>query len=73
MRGGCSTGVSRRGVVDSGCHFADRAQAEQGRGRAAHCSFAWMVPFCMTMLLELGERFRNEASPTRISGIGTLL
>jgi hypothetical protein len=35
MRRGCSTGVSRQGVLDSGCHVADRAQAEQGRGRAA--------------------------------------
>ena len=38
MRRGCSIGVSRRDVVDSGCHVADRAQAEQGRGRAARCS-----------------------------------
>src|SRR6516165_8859018 len=38
MRRGCSTGVSRQGVLDSGCHVADRAQAELGRGRAARCS-----------------------------------
>ena len=38
MRRGCSTGVSRQDVLDSGCHVADRAQAEQGRGRAARCS-----------------------------------
>ena len=38
MRRGYSTGVSRQGVLDSGCHIADRAQAEQGRGRAARCS-----------------------------------
>jgi len=38
MRRGCSTGVGRKGVLDSGCHVADRAQAEQGRGRAARCS-----------------------------------
>jgi hypothetical protein len=31
-----------------------------------------MVPFCVTMLFELGERFR-KVSPTRISGIATLL
>jgi serine/threonine-protein kinase len=30
MRRGCSIGVSRRDVLDSGCHVADRAQAEQG-------------------------------------------
>jgi len=35
---GCSTEVSRRGVLDSGCHGADRAQAEQGQGRAERCS-----------------------------------
>src|SRR6516225_577206 len=39
MRRGCSTGVGRQGVLDSGCHVADPAQAEQGRGRAARCSF----------------------------------
>ena len=38
MRRGCSTGVSRQGVLDSGCHVAHRAQAELGRGRAARCS-----------------------------------
>jgi small GTP-binding protein len=38
MRRGCSTGVSRQGVLDSGCHVADRAQAELGRGRAVRCS-----------------------------------
>jgi len=38
MRRGCSTGVSRQGVLDSGCHVAHRAQAEQGQGRAARCS-----------------------------------
>jgi tetratricopeptide (TPR) repeat protein len=38
MRRGCSTGVSRQGVLDSGCHVADRAQAELGRGKAARCS-----------------------------------
>jgi len=38
MRRGCSTGVSRQGVLDSGCHVADRAQAELGRGRAERCS-----------------------------------
>jgi len=35
MRRDCSTGVSRQGVLDSGCHVADRAQAEKGQGRAA--------------------------------------
>jgi hypothetical protein len=38
MRRGCSIGVSHRGVLDSGCHVADRAQAEQERGRAEGCS-----------------------------------
>src|SRR5215472_3180705 len=38
MRRDCSIGVGRRDVLDSGCHGADRAQAEQGRGRAACCS-----------------------------------
>jgi len=38
MRPDCSIGVSRRDVLDSGCHVAHRAQAEQGRGRAAGCS-----------------------------------
>jgi hypothetical protein len=38
MRRGCSTGVTSQGVLDSGCHVADRAQAEQGRGRAARCA-----------------------------------
>ena len=37
MRRGYSTGVSRPGVLDSGCHVADRAQAELGRGRAERC------------------------------------
>ena len=34
----CSIGVGRRHVLDSGCHVADWAQAEQGRGRAERCS-----------------------------------
>ena len=38
MRRDCSTGVSRQGILDSGCHVANRAQAEQGQGRAARCS-----------------------------------
>jgi len=38
MRRDCSIGVGRQDVLDSGCHVADRAQAEQGRGRAARCS-----------------------------------
>src|SRR6516165_8859254 len=38
MRRDCSSGVGRQDVLDSGCHVADRAQAEQGRGRAARCS-----------------------------------
>ena len=37
MRRGCSIGVSRRDVLDSGCHGADRAQAEQERGTAERC------------------------------------
>ena len=32
MRRGCSIGVGRQDVLDSGCHVADPAQAEQGRG-----------------------------------------
>ena len=39
MRRGCSTEVSRRGVLDSGFQVADWAQAEQGRGRAERCSY----------------------------------
>ena len=31
MRLGCSTEVSRRAILDSGCHVADWAHAEQGR------------------------------------------
>ena len=38
MRRDCSIGVGRQDVLDSGCHVADRAQAEQGRGRAERCS-----------------------------------
>jgi hypothetical protein len=38
MRRGCSTGVGRQGVLDSGFQVADRAQAEQGQGRAERCS-----------------------------------
>jgi len=38
MRRDCSIGVGRQDVLDSGCHVADRAQAEQGQGRAARCS-----------------------------------
>jgi hypothetical protein len=38
MRGGYSTGVSRPGILDTGCHVADRAQAERERGRAERCS-----------------------------------
>jgi len=32
MRRDCSIGVGRQDVLDSGCHVADRAQAEPGRG-----------------------------------------
>src|SRR5215472_1976190 len=39
MRRGCSTGVSRRGVLDSGCQIADRVHAEQERGRAKRYSY----------------------------------
>jgi hypothetical protein len=49
MRRDCSIGVSRRDVLDSGCHGADRARAEQGQGRAA--------AFFVIMLLELDGRF----------------
>jgi hypothetical protein len=38
MRRDCSIGVGRRGVLDSGCHVADGAQAEKGRERAERCS-----------------------------------
>ena len=38
MRRDCSIGVGRRDVLDSGCHVADPAQAEQGQGRAERCS-----------------------------------
>jgi hypothetical protein len=38
MRRGCSIGVGRQDVLDSGCHVADQAQAEQGQGRAERCS-----------------------------------
>jgi hypothetical protein len=38
MRRDCSIGVGRQDVLDSGCHVADPAQTEQGRGRAARCS-----------------------------------
>ena len=31
MRRGCSTGVSRRDVLDSGCHVADRLKPSGGR------------------------------------------
>ena len=38
MRRDCSIGVGRRDVLDSKCHVADRAQAEQERGTAERCS-----------------------------------
>jgi hypothetical protein len=38
MRRDCSIGVSRRDVLDSGCHVADQAQAQEGQGRAERCS-----------------------------------
>src|SRR5215472_6889425 len=38
MRRDCSIGVGRRDVLDSRRHVADRAQAEQERGRAERCS-----------------------------------
>ena len=38
MRRGCSTGVSRRGVLDNGCHVGGRAQAGPRQGRAERCS-----------------------------------
>jgi len=38
MRRDCSIGVGRQDVLDSGCHVADRVQAEQRRGRAERCS-----------------------------------
>jgi hypothetical protein len=37
MQRDCSIGAGRRDVLDSGCHVADRAQAEQGRGRGECC------------------------------------
>ena len=57
MRRDCrSIGVGRRDVLDSGCHAADPAQAEQGRGRAERA-------FCVIMLLELGERSPQRTFP----------
>jgi len=38
MRRDCSIGVGRQDVLDSGCHVAHRAQAEQLWGRAKRCS-----------------------------------
>jgi hypothetical protein len=56
MRRDCSIGVGRQGVLDSGCHGADRAQAEQGR-EEQHVVLALVVAFFVIMLLELDERF----------------
>ena len=55
MRRGSSTGVSRRGVLDSGCHVADRAQVERGAEKQ-NVVLSLAVAFFVIMLLELGER-----------------
>jgi hypothetical protein len=70
---GCSIGVGRRDVLDSGCHVADRAQAEQGRGRAERCS---CLGGCVLriMLLELDERSPQRTFPEQDqNGTGTPL
>jgi hypothetical protein len=59
MRRDCSIGVGRRDVLDSGCHLADQAQAEQGR-EEQNVVLALVVAF---MLLELGERFAQRTFP----------
>ena len=35
MRRGCSTGVSRQGVLDSGCHVADPGSSRAGAGKSS--------------------------------------
>jgi hypothetical protein len=61
MRRGC-TGVSRRCILDTRCHVADSAQAEQGR-EEQNVILAWVVAFCVIMLLELDERFPQRGFP----------
>ena len=55
MRRGCSSGVNRRGVLDSGCHVADRAQVERGAEKQ-NVVLSLAVAFFVIMLLELGQR-----------------
>jgi hypothetical protein len=43
MRRDCSIGVGRRDVLDSGCHVAHRAQAEQGRGKSRTLLLPWWL------------------------------
>ena len=57
MRRDCSIGVGRRDVLDSGCHVADWAQAEQGGGEEQNVALALVVAFFVIMLWELDERF----------------
>jgi hypothetical protein len=56
MRCGCSTGVSRQGVLDSGCHATPGLKPSRGM-EEQNVVLALMVAFCVIMLLELGERF----------------
>ena len=56
MRRDCSIGVGHQDVLDSGCHVADRAQAEQGAEEQNVVVLTLAVAFFVIMLLELGER-----------------
>ena len=61
IRRGCSRGVNRRGVLDSGWHVADRAQVEQG-AEDQNVVLTLAVAFFVIMLLELGEPVLNKCS-----------
>ena len=63
MRRDCSIGVGRQDVLDSGCHVADRAQAEQGAEEQNVVVLTLAVAFFVIMLLELDERSPQRTFP----------
>jgi hypothetical protein len=68
MRGGYSSGVSRPGVLDSGCHVAGRAQAELGRGGAERC-FCFDGCVLPIMLAEVFHGAAQRAFPKQTRAV----
>jgi hypothetical protein len=52
MRRDCSSEVSRRDVLDSGCHVPTGLNLSWG-GEEENVALALVVAFCVIMLLEL--------------------